>query len=211
MLHVACVQVRNYQGCGARYVNCLRAAARRHIGVPFRFVCLTDDPAGLHPEIETLPKPENAYGWWCKLALFAPNAFPKGERVLFFDLDTLLLANLDDLAAYDGPFAGLGCARSNRIFSSGVMAWPAGSVDYIWTEWLKAGQPILGGGDDEWIDKITRSGAIRLQPRFPGFYSYKYHKCREEPPLGARLIYYTKGVKPHNCGAPWVAQHWNED
>lgn len=210
MLNVACVSVGNYQKCGAKYVNCLYAMCRRHITVPFRFVCLTDDAARLHAAIEVIPKPANAWGWWCKIALFAPGAFPAGARVLFFDLDTLIVANIDDLAAYDGTFAGLGCARSNRLFSSGVMAWQAGTADRIWLDWLAAGQPLPGNGDDEWIDRV-RPDAVRLQRKFPGIYSYKFHKCQSGPPADARIIYYQRMPKPHNCGAPWVAEHWNED
>jgi hypothetical protein len=204
VLTIACVAVNNYCKRQAEYVNNLRLACKKQITVPFEFACITDNPLGFAPDIRVIPKP-NAFGWWCKLFLFCPGVF-RG-RVLYLDLDSLLLANLDDLANYAGAFAGLGCARRNRIFSSGVMAWQAGECDFIWTEWLKAAQPILGNGDDEWIDKITQSRALRLQRQFGGFYQYKFHKCEAGPPKDARLIYFTRDPKPHEA-ARWAQLAW---
>ena len=44
-LTVACLKWgRKY---GVDYVNILRDMVRRHLAVPHRFVCLTDDPAGI--------------------------------------------------------------------------------------------------------------------------------------------------------------------
>ena len=43
----------------SRYVNILFRSIGRHLSRPFRFVCLTDDTAGLVEGIETLPFPEN--------------------------------------------------------------------------------------------------------------------------------------------------------
>ena len=194
----------------AEYVNNLAAMVRRNVTKSYRFICLTEDAAGINPEIECQPLSGQAYGWWCKLELFKAGQFPNGERVLYFDLDTLILANIDDLAAYDGSFAGLGCARSNRLFSSGVMAWEAGRCDRFWTDWLKAGSPILGSGDDEWIDRQCPE-ARRLQRFIPGIYSYKFHKCAKGPPPDARIVFFTRQPKPHNCGVQWVADVWNSN
>ncbi|RZI92081.1 MAG: glycosyltransferase, partial [Rubrivivax sp.] len=36
---------------GPEYVNRLYAMVRRHLTGDFRFVCLTDDPAGIRPEV----------------------------------------------------------------------------------------------------------------------------------------------------------------
>lgn len=204
MLTIACVQVGNYQKRGSEYVNNLHRACRNHIAVPFGFACLTDDPEGLHHDIRIIEKPSNAWGWWCKLALFKQGTF--AGRVLYLDLDTLLLDNLDDLARYDGPLACLGCARANRMFWSGVLAWEAGKYDFIWTEWLRAGQPILGG-DDEWMERITHSRAVRLQRQFKGFYSYNFHKCQNAVPGDARLIYFGGKPKPHDASY-WAREAW---
>ena len=206
-LTIACVAVNNYQGRQADYVNNLRKACQRQITIPHTFACITDDASGFASDIRIIEKPKNAWGWWCKIYLFSPGLFT--GRCLFFDLDTLLLANLDDLANYDGPFACLGCARYNRMFWSGVLAWESGKYDFIWTEWMKAGYPLYGDGDDHWMDFILRSrrsAVVRVQTKFTGIYSYKHHKCEKKLPEDARLVYFTK-PKPHQA-ADWVQRAW---
>ncbi len=205
MTTIACVRVgKKY---GAEYVTKLASMCRRYVTVPHRFACLTDKPEELDHGIEPHTVTGEAWGWWVKLELFKPDQFPRGERILYIDLDTVIIDNIDDLAGYGGPFAGLGCARSNRLFSSGLLAFEAGAQDRIWTEWLRAGKPILGNGDDEWIDK-QMPHAHRLQHHFKGLYQYKYHKCSVAPPKDARVIYFAREPKPHNCGSDWVRDAW---
>jgi hypothetical protein len=204
VLTVACVDHKNYEKRGLEYVNNLHSACRKHITVPFEFVCFSDR-LGYGDDIRTVPVSGQAWGWYCKLEMLGSKALQ--GRVLYFDLDSLILRNIDDLAAYQGPFAGLGCARSNRLFSSGIMAWEAGTQDHVWTEWLKAGKPILGSGDDEWINTVCPH-ARRLQHTFAGLVQYKYHRCQKAPPPGARIIYFTRRPKPHDCGG-WAQHYWS--
>ncbi len=57
-------------------VNRLAAQVRRHLDRPHRFICFTDDAAGLDPQVEALPLPElglpqgHSDTRWRKLALF---------------------------------------------------------------------------------------------------------------------------------------------
>jgi hypothetical protein len=203
VLTVVCVDHKNYEKRGREYVNNLYRACNKHITLPFEFVCFSDR-LGYGEGIRTVRLSGQAWGWYCKLEMLGSPEL-RG-RCLYFDLDTIILRNIDDSAAYSGPLAGLGCARSNRLFSSGVMAWEAGRVDYIWDAWLAAGKPILGGGDDEWIDKVCPH-AHRLQHHFAGLYQFKFHKCAKAPPTGARIIYFTRRPKPHDCGG-WAQHYW---
>jgi hypothetical protein len=204
VLTIACVDHKNYEKRGVEYVQNLHRACAKHITLPFEFVCFSDRQ-DYGEGVRVVPVSGQAWGWYCKLEMLGSKAL-RG-RCLYFDLDSLILRNIDDLAAYQGPFAGLGCARSNRLFSSGIMAWEAGSVDYIWEKWLKAGKPILGSGDDEWIDKVNPH-AHRLQHKFAGIYSFKWHKCSPCPPDDARIIFFTRQPKCHNASM-WVQKAWN--
>lgn len=50
---------------GADYVNRLFNSVGRHLALPHRFVCFTDDASGLREGIEARPLPENLKGrWW---------------------------------------------------------------------------------------------------------------------------------------------------
>ena len=208
---VCCVAVRNYQRRQAEYVNKLAAMVRRNLSLPFRFVCVTDDPSGLTADIETIQAPvhlRGAQGWFTKLYLFSPGLFPHGSRVVFFDLDTLVMANIDDFAAYGGPFAMLGgfSREYHGRFGSGIMLWEAGTLDHVWTKWLAQNCPIGDGTDDSWI--VSQTNPHPLQQKLPGIVSFKFHKCRDGMPQAARVCVFQRRPKPHDCEAKWVDQVW---
>src|SRR5690349_3964944 len=122
MLRIVCVNKGNYQGRGAQYVNILSDSVRRNLkgGMEGQFICFTDNPAGIDRGITIRPLPGDLNGWWNKLYLFAPGLFPKGDRIVYFDLDTLPTGRLDEIVAYDGPFAILRDWMEPQIVNSSV-------------------------------------------------------------------------------------------
>ena len=96
----------------ADYVNVLYRACRGATTKPFRFVCLTDDPTGLLPEVEALPIPEigviadHRYrdGVWRKLGLYLADLHGLTGRALFIDLDMVVLRDLDAFFDHPAPF-----------------------------------------------------------------------------------------------------------
>lgn len=85
---------------GPEYVNILAAMVKRHMTLPHRFVCFTDDTTGINPAIETRPIPEIPLGsaqiWsgWRKLSSLSPHLGLTGS-VLFLDLDLVIMDNID--------------------------------------------------------------------------------------------------------------------
>ena len=94
---------------GPDYVNNLRAMVRRHLTLPHRLICFTDDGRGLEAGIEVMPLPamDLAAGkerGWRKLSTFtAPLADLKGP-VLFLDVDILIVGSLDCFFDHPGRF-----------------------------------------------------------------------------------------------------------
>jgi len=85
----------------AIHVNVLYEAVKRHLPMPFRFVCLTDDAEGLAEGIVSMPIPDMgleperwAEGCWAKLAMFKRGVLPEGEIVIFLDLDLIIQKDL---------------------------------------------------------------------------------------------------------------------
>src|SRR4029077_4234365 len=104
MLYICCI--RAGEKFSPAYVVHLKDMVIRNLdAVEGRFVCFTDRPHELPEGIGTAPLPADLPGWWSKLALFRKGLFPDGDRVLFFDLDTLIVGAIDRLAAYNGDFA----------------------------------------------------------------------------------------------------------
>ena len=200
---------------GPEYANILFDMVRRNLshGYPGRFVCLTDDPEGLDPAIETIPLPSGLEGWWGKLYMFKRGLFSEGERIVFLDLDTVIVGGIDWLAGYDGQFATLRDFYYPQQVGPAIIAWEAGDfASSIWEEWESCGKPKNGHGDLWWINNLDQGRFVKeidiLQDKFPGkFCSYKAD-CRPYPPQGASIVCFHGQPKPDNCGAEWVANVW---
>ncbi|MCC7407826.1 MAG: hypothetical protein IT442_07120 [Phycisphaeraceae bacterium] len=101
------------------HVNRLRAAVARHLHRPHRFVCFTDDPAGIDPRVETHPLPSLDLPpghddlRWRQLAIFAPTLADLTGPSLFLDLDLLVIADLDPFFDLPGPFRVI---RDDELF-----------------------------------------------------------------------------------------------
>jgi hypothetical protein len=215
-LTFVCVQAGNYCGRGAEYVNNLFDMARRNLSpnIQGRFACVTDDPTGLHPAIEAIPLPENITGWWGKLYLFKEGLFPKNERMVFFDLDTLIVSSLDEIAAYDGDFATLRDFYIYDRLGPAVMLWRAGACGGIWSEWDDNGRPLNDLGDLGWINRLDdgrfAAKADKLQDLYPNkFVSYK-QSAISAPPLGSSVVCFHGLPRPHEVSG-WVADVWKVD
>ena len=92
----------------ADYVNVLYGGVKAHLPGEFRFVCLTDDPTGIRPEVECMPIPDMGLpargftsGAWPKIAVFKPKHDGLTGRALFIDLDSMICGDLT--AMFDQP------------------------------------------------------------------------------------------------------------
>jgi hypothetical protein len=183
-LTVVCVFVRGEFPYTPEYVVRLEQMARRFIARPFRFVCLTDQPETL-PTIETIAieKLPECWALWSKLHIFDQARFWSG-RVLYLDLDVLLVAPLDDIIDAPSSFALIADAggktqheperdrcgrRLIRKFNSSVMVFDAGKQttlfdDWDWTraarwstdqDWIALRVPHAHGLPIEWFPRIS--------------------------------------------------------
>lgn len=200
---------------GPEYVNNLKDMLTRNLlaGYPGRFVCLTDDATGLDDGIEVLPLPEDLERWWGKLYLFKRGLFPDGERMVFMDLDTLIVGGMEEILSYEGEFATLRDFYFPDRLGPAVMLWKAGGrASSIWEEWEAAGKPRNPLGDLWWINQLDGGVFARkvdvLQDLHPGaFRSFKAH-CNPMPPKGTKVVCFHGQPRPHNCEAEWVKDVW---
>jgi hypothetical protein len=201
-LTVACVMVQNYEGCGAEYVNALHAAVERNMTVPHKFVCFTDSPNGINCECRA----SEGVGWFAKLHLF--RQFTKG-RVIFFDLDTLIVDNIDFLAKFHGKFAILSDFYRPKGFGSGIMLWEGGWGHHITNGFVALGSPNIVGGDQMYIEQQAGKAKM-LQDLYPGkIASYKLEALTGIPRRAA-IICFHGTPKPHEFSFGYVAEHWRK-
>lgn len=97
---------------GPEYVNRLYAMVRRNLRGDFKFVCLTDDGNGIHPEVTCLPIPSlnlqlapgQRDGAWKKLTTFEQDLHGLRGTALFLDLDVVVVGSLDAFFEQPGEF-----------------------------------------------------------------------------------------------------------
>lgn len=161
MLTVACVLVRGHVAFSPDYVARLHSMVARNVSSEFDFVCLTDQPGrmpkGVRAIIVDTPRP-GVKGWWSKIELFKPARF--GGRVLYLDLDVLVLGPLDAIINYPAEFALAPCGAPNfkgaegrtvvKRFNSSVMVWNWDAVAQLYRDWTPAVARRLWG-DQDWI------------------------------------------------------------
>ncbi len=210
MLHLCCI--RAGEAFSPAYVDILHDSIRRNLADGFEgdFTVFTDQPDTYADGIIVRPLPADLPKWWSKLALFRDWLFPHGDRVIFFDLDTVITGRLDELAAYDGPFAILRDFYRPDGLQSAVMSWKAGEASDIWRSYEAAGCPQDDpGGDQAWIERSHLETAVLFQDQFPGLVvSYKADNLHNHPPAKASVVVFHGKPRPADVLTGWVPQVW---
>lgn len=187
MITVYCVLARG-GWCGPGDVLRLESEVAANLHVPHRFVCLTDTTV---PGIECLPLvaklPDGAPKWWFKMELWRPGLL--SGRCLYFDLDTRIVGDLCDLAAYSGAFAGISDFYRPTTLQTGVMAWDADGIwpAKLWDAWHPEAS---NGSQARLVANVLRGREDRLDQLYPGaIISYKCHVRKQgRIPLDARVV-----------------------
>lgn len=189
------------------YVNRLANAIARHVTVPYRFVVLTDDVEGDYCENvhERVLLRHDLPGWWSKIELHAPDFYPD-HKILFFDLDTVIVGNLDHVVEHDHHYTVLSDFYYPGSVGSGVMAWKQTGLTENFNAFLADAQRIMSGserGDQQWIEETVQHPS-HFQTLFPNeFLSYKKDLVRHrratdiEIPADAKVICFHGTPKPH--------------
>jgi hypothetical protein len=183
LLTVACV-LRSGGEFTTDHVEALHRSIERHLTWTHKFVCLLDS-GNLWP------------GWWAKIELF--NLPPP---VVYFDLDTLIVGNIDDLVL-GHTFTALANFRGRDKINSSVMALNCDLSD-IYTEFSRNPDYYMGRyrSDQEFIEAHTPVKPALWQDKFPGrIVSYK-HQCKPQVPQGASVIVF------HGPPRPWTTPLW---
>jgi hypothetical protein len=146
------------------YVEIMRNMIRRNITVPYRLVCLTDDPRPIEG-VELIVQKNAGYtrGWWHKVHMFDPS-LPLSGRILYMDLDVVICGNIDKLTEIHGS-EFMGIRDFNRRFhrdwkylNSSVMSWMHGSQEHIYKDFMKNPQAAMRmHGDQDWTWKCCKN------------------------------------------------------
>ena len=213
-LTFATVSTGNYAGRGKEYTAKLFAGVRANMPrwVDLRCVCFTDDPSTLPEGVEAIPVLPGISGWWNKLLMFRPGTVKRGERILYSDLDAIVIGDLRDLNCYAGKFAALRDPFDENGMNSALMSWEAGTLDHLWTRWDAAGRPQFDPrGDQNWISQMCGVQPDYWHELLPGqVVSFKKDCWRAgRIPDGARVIFFHGHPRPSECRADYIMKLWN--
>jgi len=219
MLTVACV-LRSGGQYDAEWVRKLRDGVTPNLTLPHRFVCLTD----VDVQCERIPLVNDWPGWWSKLNLFAPGLLT--GPTLYFDLDTVIVGSLDNIAAHPHQFTMAHEFYRPELLCSTAMAWDG---DYSFLYEAFAAEPVrlmkhydheLPKRRSEWRigdqafieDEFARFG--KKPDTFRDLFgersiaSYKVHGCENAPPADAAAVAFHGKPKPCDIKTGWVSTTW---
>ncbi len=201
------------------YVERLRNMVERHLVGQFRMVCLTDQPERCEGvefwDITSIGLP----GWWAKMILFQ-GEWRQMHRVVFLDLDTVVIGNLAPLCAVALGYNGFGiCENFTRLagntgwpckYNSSVMVLDSSLDDGVWRV-FNARRSLIERhnryGDQMAIEEL-RPNATLLQRVLPVGYFHNYRNLTMTAPPNAAIVNFGGRHKPANCDIPWVRQAW---
>jgi hypothetical protein len=153
-------------------------------------------------------------GWWNKLQMFDPSNKP-ADRVVYFDLDTIITGNIDWLLEDKSWFMGIedvGSVNSwqphlKNVLQSGVMSWSFDPVSFIWSEFVMRYSDIVDTfrGDGEYLTtRINPYQRTLLQHKYPGkLKSYKYQVYPSRPNKETSIVVFH--------GRPSIEQAFSEE
>lgn len=218
---------------GPETVNVLRRMVARHYTRPHRFVCITDDPAGLDPGIDVLPlwtdhahvpSPHGGKNPSCyrRLRVFSPEmAMLLGPRFVALDLDVVLVADVTPLWDRPEDFVIWGDTHPTTHYNGSMLLMTAGARRKVWDTFDPERSPREAmaagcyGSDQGWISYCLGRGEARWS-RADGVYSFRNDLCQDQAtrrklPENARLVIFHGAVDPwseQGQNIPWVRRHW---
>jgi len=171
---------------------------KRHLTVPFNFVCFTEDAKQLNSNIKIIALPVNdqIQGWWWKPYIFKEGHFKPTDLNLFFDLDMVIIGNIDKLVYYElGYFVGL--QDVGRAFNrpdklgSAVMRWTGTQFYDIWTT-IEKNLDLMkkyGGGDQDYIWSLHKDKILFFPKLWIQSYKWEIRSKEELIKIGNKWIF----------------------
>jgi len=214
----------------AEHVNVLRRMVARNYAKPHRFVCITDDAAGLDDGIDVVPlwddfgelmSPHGRGNPSCyrRLRAFAPEmAEILGPRFVWLDLDCVITGDLRPLFDRREPFISWGDTNPRNAVNGSMIMMDAGARPQVYTDFDPKTSPDMArrvghfGSDQAWISFKLGFNEARWGIR-DGVYSYRNHirPQRGLLPTNARVVFFHGQYDPWDDEPQrlaWVRENW---
>lgn len=196
--NVICIKWGN--AYDAEYVNKLHNMIVRNTSYDINFYCFTDDSRNLNEDIIVKPLPilnteekyQTKYSYRKEAALCDDDLGGlKNERVFFFDLDVVIISNLDEFFEYpkDDKFYIINDwnSRNNKIGQASCYSWVVGTLGYIKDYFEKNPKEVIDEfftASQEYLSNkiIEKYGFLNFWPEH-WFCSFRFHCMSKIGPL----------------------------
>lgn len=234
MLSVVCWKWKPPLGYRSKFgpetVNTLARMVARHYARPHRFICVTDDAAGIDPSIEivplwndhaSVPSPCGARQPSCyrRLKAFSKEAATVfGQRFVSLDLDCVITGDLVPLWDRDEDFVIWGDTSPKTPYNGSMFLLRTGARAQVWEKFDPKTSPAKGralgyfGSDQAWIGACLGPHEAKWSIT-DGVYSYRNHVQPNSGTLAdnARIVMFHGKVDPWSAEAQafaWVREHY---
>lgn len=196
------------------HVDKLHRSVRENLTFPHRFVCLSDVEIPV-PGVDRVALRQDWPGWWSKIELFRPGLFT--GSVLFFDLDTLIVGNIDELVRWQPGMTMVADFGNRSMMNSSTMAWTgdygfvhdrfAHDPDGLMAEYDRKRGPTIG--DQGFIHKTLRDNKCKIGTFSPErVVSFKW-EAKDGAPKGASVVSFHGTPKLDQPGSGWAYEQWS--
>lgn len=216
----------------AERVNAVRRMVAKYYPDPHRFICITDDAAGLDPEIEAIPlwdewadilNPtwgESGPSCYRRLRSFAPD-FEQiaGKRFVCIDLDLVITGDLRPVWNRPEDFVIYRAGTAPQVYNGSMYLMTAGSRRQVWDQFDPVKSPgltsaaKLRGTDQAWIQYVLGPNEAQWTEA-DGVYGYRSDCLKARGgalPPGARVVMFWGYPDPWSRvahrAAPWIGEH----
>lgn len=182
------------------YVNKLYSMVKRNTSYDIHFYCFTEDANGLNKDIIIKPLPtlntteeyQTIYGYRKEAGLCDDNLGGlENQRVFFFDLDVVIVSNLDELFEYpeNDKFYIIDDwnSKGDTVGQATCYSWVVGTLGYIKEYYEKNPQEVVNQfhtASQEYLSMkvIEKFGALNFWPQ-DWFCSFRFHCMSRFGPL----------------------------
>ena len=211
-----------------QYFRCFREALKRHSTCEFKHVLFAENPAIFEnrysrAQENLIIKPLGDIAKWrgCmpKLEAFKDDPDLQGQ-VFVFDLDNVIVGNIDELLAYRGAFATCmdPLPRRKNMVGGNIVSFPAGSISKLY-------QIVMGnhaeydrickGSERFLLDHMLEIGALESCEFFQDLYPGMIHSLKldlasdHRKPDEMRILWLHGRPRPHQLKRKGFTEYHN--
>ena len=216
------------------HVARMQSMLSRHLTMPHRIVCVTDQPSDLPAGVVSAPLPAiKSWDYKClrRLWILSQKASTLGDRLLQLDLDMVITDSIDPLVNRPEPFVvwkSDSCVRHGYGYNPSVMLLTAGAKDDVWRAYSddprrvikaaeRAGWWAMTNSDQGVMSYLLQGQDVPVWTRDDGIAAYrviagKHGQRGHTLPDGVRIVSFHGPRDPSDpelhAKSPWILKHW---